>query len=199
MSSNGSRRFSVRSVRMVHVVFAGVCGRVECSNVSCASLPRASCLLSAHARFNLFPVLSSFLSRARSASSAARERPGARLPVRRLRRPERGGEAPPAAPVRDRALHVAVPRAGAVRTSVRNVVGAAEHAAKTVATHLLQSKPVAIHLLQPRDGFRAALRGGQHEVFAGEEQLDGIGEESLAEHLAELVLRHAVAVTSRPI
>ena len=40
-------------------------------------------------------VSPSFLSRARSASSAARERPGARLPVRRLRRPERGGEAPP--------------------------------------------------------------------------------------------------------
>jgi hypothetical protein len=74
----------------------------------------------------------------------------------------------------DRALHVAVPRAGAVRTRVRNVVGAAEHAAKpvakSVATHLLQSKPVAIHLLRPRDGFRVALRGGQREVLAGEEQ-----------------------------
>jgi hypothetical protein len=97
-----------------------------------------------------------------------------------------GSEAPPVAPVRDRALRVAVPRFGAVGTRVWSVVGAAEHAAESVATHLIQ----------PHDGVRVALRRGQRELLAGEEQLDGVGEESLAEHLAELVLRRVVAVTS---
>jgi hypothetical protein len=110
------------------------------------------------------------------------------VPVRLLRPPERKGEAPPVAPVRDRTLAVAVAHAMAPSALARSVGGAAQHAAK----------PVAKRLLQAFDGFRVALLRGQREVFAGEEQFDGIGEESLAEHLAELVLRRVVAIQVDP-
>jgi hypothetical protein len=102
-----------------------------------------------------------------------------------LRRSARGElEAIPAAPVRVRTLEVAVPHPVAQGALARSVVFAAENAAKSFQTHLLQS----------RDSFRVALVGSKVEVCAGQLHLDPAVELAFAEDFAELPLRSSVSL-----